>query len=83
MPANTALPSVEVSAEAKAKACPPLAALPDDYLVYCGHEYTESNLRFALTIEPENAEIRLEAGRESAPALAQAVIEELGRRKIL
>jgi hydroxyacylglutathione hydrolase len=38
--------------------CVKLAALPDDTLVYCGHEYTESNLRFALTIEPENAEIR-------------------------
>jgi hydroxyacylglutathione hydrolase len=37
--------------------CVKLAALPDDYLVYCGHEYTESNLRFALTIEPDNPEI--------------------------
>ncbi len=32
-----------------------LAALPDDTLVYCGHEYTQSNLRFALTLEPDNA----------------------------
>lgn len=31
-----------------------LGALPDDTLVYCGHEYTESNLRFALTLEPGN-----------------------------
>lgn len=38
--------------------CVKLAALPDDYRVYCGHEYTESNLRFALTVEPENPEIR-------------------------
>ena len=37
--------------------CVKLAALPDDYRVYCGHEYTEGNLRFALTVEPENAEI--------------------------
>lgn len=29
-------------------------ALPDDTLVYSGHEYTASNARFALTIEPEN-----------------------------
>lgn len=35
--------------------CVKLAALPDDFLVYCGHEYTESNLEFALTIEAENA----------------------------
>ncbi len=38
--------------------CVKLAALPDDYLVYCGHEYTEGNLKFALTVEPENVEIR-------------------------
>jgi hydroxyacylglutathione hydrolase len=38
--------------------CVKLAALPDDTLVYCGHEYTESNLKFALTIEPENGEIK-------------------------
>ncbi len=31
-----------------------LARLPDATRVYCGHEYTESNLRFALTLEPEN-----------------------------
>jgi hydroxyacylglutathione hydrolase len=31
-----------------------LAALPDETVVYCGHEYTESNLRFALTIDPAN-----------------------------
>ena len=38
--------------------CVKLAALPDDTLVYCGHEYTEGNLKFALTIEPENGEIK-------------------------
>jgi hydroxyacylglutathione hydrolase len=38
--------------------CIKLAALPSDTLVYCGHEYTESNLKFALTIEPENGEIK-------------------------
>lgn len=31
-----------------------LAALPDDTLVYCGHEYTMSNAKFALTVEPQN-----------------------------
>lgn len=34
------------------------AALPDDTRVYCAHEYTASNGRFALTIEPDNAELR-------------------------
>ena len=34
-----------------------LAKLPDDARVYCGHEYTESNLRFAASVEPDNADI--------------------------
>ena len=29
--------------------------LPDDTVLYCAHEYTQSNARFALTIEPGNA----------------------------
>ncbi|MGO9449689.1 MAG: hydroxyacylglutathione hydrolase [Candidatus Binataceae bacterium] len=35
-----------------------LAALPDSTAVYCGHEYTEKNLRFALTLEPHNAALK-------------------------
>jgi len=35
-----------------------LAALPDATLVYCGHEYTEKNLAFALTLEPSNARLQ-------------------------
>ncbi|WP_350597469.1 hydroxyacylglutathione hydrolase [Pseudomonas sp. 65/3-MNA-CIBAN-0223] len=31
-----------------------LAALPEDTLVYCTHEYTLSNLRFAVAVEPGN-----------------------------
>ena len=33
-----------------------LAPLPDETLVYCGHEYTVSNLMFGLAVEPDNAE---------------------------
>jgi hydroxyacylglutathione hydrolase len=32
-----------------------LAALPDDVRVYCGHEYSLANARFAMTVEPGNA----------------------------
>ncbi len=32
-----------------------LAALPDDTAVYCAHEYTLSNAKFAVTVEPDNA----------------------------
>jgi hydroxyacylglutathione hydrolase len=35
-----------------------LAALPDPTRVYCAHEYTLSNLRFAATIEPDNQHVR-------------------------
>ncbi|MDR3299185.1 MAG: hydroxyacylglutathione hydrolase [Candidatus Accumulibacter sp.] len=35
-----------------------LTALPDDTRVYCGHEYTEANLRFALAVEPGNRALR-------------------------
>jgi hydroxyacylglutathione hydrolase len=34
-----------------------LAALPAETQVYCAHEYTRANLRFAHTVEPENAAI--------------------------
>ena len=32
-----------------------LMALPDDTTVYCAHEYTQSNARFAVTVDPHNA----------------------------
>lgn len=35
-----------------------LADLPPDTRVYCGHEYTAANLRFALTVEPANGTAR-------------------------
>ena len=34
-----------------------LIALPDDTAIYCGHEYTQANARFALTIEPDNLDL--------------------------
>jgi hydroxyacylglutathione hydrolase len=35
-----------------------LAALPDDTAVYCAHEYTEANLRFARAVEPGNRDLQ-------------------------
>ncbi|MBV6487230.1 MAG: hydroxyacylglutathione hydrolase [Pseudorhodoplanes sp.] len=34
-----------------------LRALPDDTSFFCGHEYTQANIRFALTIEPGNPDL--------------------------
>jgi len=36
-----------------------IGTLPDSTLVFGGHEYTRSNLRFASFIEPENEKIRV------------------------
>ncbi len=40
-----------------------LALLPDETRVFCGHEYTATNLRFAATLEPSNAAISEKAKR--------------------
>lgn len=34
-----------------------IAELPDDTLIYCGHEYTQANLKFAQTVEAHNPDI--------------------------
>lgn len=39
-----------------------LAALPDDTLVYCGHEYTARNLEFAALLEPSNRALAARRG---------------------
>jgi hydroxyacylglutathione hydrolase len=42
-----------------------LAALPDDTQIYCAHEYTLSNLRFAREVEPHNPALLLRIDRET------------------
>jgi hydroxyacylglutathione hydrolase len=44
-----------------------LLELPGDTRVYCGHEYTEGNLRFAAHVEPSSADVAL--ARERAADL--------------
>ena len=55
-----------------------IGALPDQTRIYCGHEYTQRNLEFAQTVEPENgaiatrlAEVRAmrAAGEPTVPSL--------------
>ena len=38
-----------------------LRALPDDFRLYCGHEYTAANVKFALTVEPGNPALKARA----------------------
>lgn len=47
----------EGSAEQMHQSLQSLCALPDDTLVCCAHEYTLANLRFALAVEPGNADL--------------------------
>ncbi len=60
-----------------------LARLPKETLVYCGHEYTVANARFALTIEPDNQALKAraeEASRKRAegePTLPTTIGAEL------
>jgi hydroxyacylglutathione hydrolase len=35
-----------------------LGKLPDDTLVFNGHEYTKGSVKFGLTIEPDNQELK-------------------------
>lgn len=43
-----------------------LANLPRETRIYCGHEYTQANARFALTVDPENPVLRDRAASVAA-----------------
>jgi hydroxyacylglutathione hydrolase len=58
-----------------------LMALPDNTKVYCGHEYTESNLRFAMSVEPKNPKLasrfeRVQGLRARGTSTVPSTIEE-------
>jgi hydroxyacylglutathione hydrolase len=42
-----------------------LRALPDDFKLYCGHEYTASNVKFALTVDGDNPALQTRAAEVS------------------
>lgn len=66
-----------------------LAALPLETTVYCGHEYTLSNARFALTVDPTNSALKervekIEALRaENRPTLPTTIGEEMATNPFL
>jgi hydroxyacylglutathione hydrolase len=58
-----------------------LMALPDHTKVYCGHEYTENNLRFAMSVEPKNPKLvaryeRVKGLRAHGVSTVPATMEE-------
>ena len=49
-----------------------LMALPDDTVVYCAHEYTQANAAFALSVEPDNQDLK-DRAKEIADLRAQGI----------
>ncbi len=80
---------LEDSAETMWRSLGKLAALPPETKIYCGHEYTLANARFAVAIDPENTELsararRLEQLRErSEPTVPTTIGEELATNPFL
>jgi hydroxyacylglutathione hydrolase len=66
-----------------------LASLPDDTEIFCSHEYTAANLRFALEVEPSNQRLsdRLDFAREARaagrPTVPSTVGDELATNPFL
>ncbi len=66
-----------------------LSSLPGDTRTYCGHEYTATNLRFALEVEPQNRRLseRLDATREARargrPTVPSTIDDELATNPFL
>lgn len=66
-----------------------LAALPPSTRIYCGHEYTQSNARFALSIDPDNAALKARAAaidelrRADRPTIPSTLAEELATNPFL
>ncbi len=74
---------IEGNAEEMFRSLAALSALPDDTLVCCGHEYTESNIRFARTVEPDNTALTArEAEAKAQRAAGQFTVPTtLGQEK--
>ncbi len=66
-----------------------VAALPRETTIYCGHEYTEANARFALTVDPANSALKQRAEEVSAlrkagrPTLPTTLAAELATNPFL
>ena len=69
--------------------CDQIGKLPGNTRVYCGHEYTVSNLRFAAAAEPENEDVqrKLDVAQEkrsrNEPTVPSTMTEELATNPFL
>lgn len=79
----------EGTAQQMLEALDKLSSLPVQTKVYCGHEYTVNNLRFALEVEPDNHKLqqRFEAAlilrEQNEPTVPSTIAEELATNPFL
>jgi len=66
-----------------------LTALPLETTIYCGHEYTQSNARFALTVDPTNSALKTRAAEvdrlraDGLPTLPTTLMREMATNPFL
>ena len=66
-----------------------LKQLPEDTMIYSGHEYTKSNIEFALTVDPQNEKLKARRIKELArlekgtPTVPSTLKEELDTNPFL
>jgi hydroxyacylglutathione hydrolase len=79
----------EGTAEQMATSLLQLGRLPGDTRVFCGHEYTEKNLSFAVQVEPDNPAVQQRAAdvrarrREGLPTVPSTIATELATNPFL
>jgi len=72
----------ECGAETMYNSLQRIVALPDDTLIYCGHNYTAENYEFALSIEPDNETIKQhllkaqKADKQGKPTVPSTIADE-------
>ena len=79
----------EGSPEDMWKSLEKLKQLPEDFMIYSGHEYTKSNIEFALTVDPQNEKLisrrtkELEQLQKGLPTVPSTLREELDTNPFL
>ncbi|HBH88826.1 hydroxyacylglutathione hydrolase [Ponticaulis sp.] len=79
----------EGSAEQMWNSLSKLKALPEDTAIYCAHEYTAANAKFAVTIEPENKDLSAYSERvtehrsQNKPTVPTTISAELAANPFL
>ena len=79
----------EGSPEDMWKSLEKLKQLPEDFMIYSGHEYTKSNIEFAVTVDPQNEKLlsrrtkELEQLQKGLPTVPSTLREELDTNPFL